>query len=142
MKGSRGYELIIEWLNSKGYKPFLYQEQAWQLIAERKSGLVNAPTGTGKTFSIFLGAVINYINQYPKDYKKERKNGLQLIWVTPLRALAKDIGRAMEEVLAELEIPWKVGIRNGDTSISERQKQKRNLKSVTGCPNKFGTAWI
>jgi Lhr-like helicases len=130
MKSTRGYELIIQWLNSKGYKPFLYQEEAWQLISECKSGLINAPTGTGKTFSIFLGTVINYINQYPKDYKKERKNGLQLIWVTPLRALAKDIGRAMEEVLAELQIPWRVGIRNGDTSISERQKQKRNLPEI------------
>lgn len=130
MKGTRGYEIILKWLNSKGYKPFHYQEQAWQLICEHKSGLVNAPTGTGKTFSIFLGAVINYINQNPEDFRKERKNGLQLIWVTPLRALAKDIGRAMVDVLAELQIPWRVGIRNGDTSISERQKQKRNLPEI------------
>src|SRR5206468_2552744 len=127
---SRGYELIVQWLNSKGYSPFAYQEEAWECIAEEKSGLINAPTGTGKTFSVFLAAVINYINRYPETYTLKKKNGLLLIWITPLRALAKDIGRAMQEVLAELNIPWTVGIRNGDTSISERQKQKRQIPEV------------
>ena len=56
--------------------------------------------------------------------------GLQLLWVTPLRALAKDIGRAMEEVFEGLGIKWKVGIRNGDTDPSERAKQKRLMPEV------------
>ena len=55
---------------------------------------------------------------------------MQLLWITPLRALAKDIGRAMEEVIDELDMKWKVGIRNGDTSIAERQKQKRQMPEV------------
>ena len=55
---------------------------------------------------------------------------MQLIWITPLRALAKDIGRAMEEVITELGLQWKVGIRNGDTSISDRQKQKRQMPEI------------
>ena len=63
-------------------------------------------------------------------YRTKSKNGLQLIWVTPLRALAKDIGRAMEEVITELGMQWKVGIRNGDTSLSDRQKQKRQMPEV------------
>ena len=55
---------------------------------------------------------------------------MQLLWITPLRALAKDIGRAMEEVIADLNMQWKVGIRNGDTPISEREKQKRQMPEV------------
>lgn len=55
---------------------------------------------------------------------------MQLLWITPLRALAKDIGRAMEEVIAELGLQWKIGIRNGDTNMSERQKQKRQMPEV------------
>ena len=47
-----------------------------------------------------------------------------------MRALAKDIGRAMEEVIAELDMSWKVGIRNGDTSLAERAKQKRQMPEV------------
>ena len=53
-----------------------------------------------------------------------------MLWITPLRALAKDIGRAMEEVITELGMNWKIGIRNGDTDISERQKQKKQMPEV------------
>jgi ATP-dependent helicase Lhr and Lhr-like helicase len=130
VKKTIGYNTIQNWLSSKGFKPFTYQEEAWQHIINGKSGLVNAPTGMGKTFSVFLGTLIQFINQHPKNYAAKTKNGLQLIWVTPLRALAKDIGRAMEEVISELEMAWKVGIRNGDTSLSERQKQKRAMPEV------------
>lgn len=99
------------------------------MYVEGQSGIVNAPTGFGKTYSVFLAVVIDYINRYP-DYKTKNDAGLQLLWITPLRALAKDIARAMTEALAELEIPWSVAIRNGDTSTAERQKQKRNMPEV------------
>lgn len=127
---SPGHTVITEWLTRKGFTAFAFQEETWQHIVQGESGLVNAPTGFGKTFSVFLGAVIQYINQHPADYQKPRKNGLQLLWISPLRALAKDIGRAMEEALHELQIPWQVGVRNGDTEMSERQKQKRNMPEV------------
>ncbi|MFL5811414.1 MAG: ligase-associated DNA damage response DEXH box helicase, partial [Flavisolibacter sp.] len=119
-----------DWLATKNFKPFAYQEETWQHVSNGKSGLVNAPTGTGKTFSVFLGCLIQFINEHPKNYLTKSKNGLQLIWVTPLRALAKDIGRAMEEVINDLGMQWKVGIRNGDTSMSERQKQKRLMPEI------------
>ncbi|GEO08023.1 ligase-associated DNA damage response DEXH box helicase [Segetibacter aerophilus] len=122
-----GYKVIKTWLASKKMKPFEFQVQAWQEIQAGNSGLVNAPTGFGKTFSVFLGAIINFINQNPKSYKTKKKNGLQLLWVTPLRALGKDIARAMEEVIEELGMNWQIGIRNGDTDVNERQKQKRNM---------------
>lgn len=99
-------------------------------MLQGESGLVNAPTGYGKTFSVFLGSLIRFINEYPDRYLTKSKNGLQLLWISPLRALAKDIGRAMEEVIAELGMQWKVGIRNGDTEMSERQKQQRNMPEV------------
>jgi len=127
---TKGYSVIQQWLASKGNKPFTFQEQTWQQIIDGRSGLVNAPTGCGKTFSVFLGALIDFINHHPKDYSTKQKSGLQLLWVTPLRALAKDIGRAMEEVIEELGMSWKIGIRNGDTEISERQKQKKQMPEV------------
>ena len=108
----------------------LFQEQSWQHIINGESGLVNAPTGCGKTYSVFLGAVIDFINHHPDDYKKIKNSGLQLLWITPLRALATDIGRAMEEVIADLGMNWKVGIRNGDTSTTERAKQKKQMPEV------------
>jgi len=130
MHRSKGYIIISQWLSNKGFQPFAFQEETWEHILQHKSGLVNAPTGCGKTFSVFLGALIQFINKYPDHYQNKKNNGLQLLWITPLRALAKDIGRAMEEVIDELEMSWKIGIRNGDTEISERQKQKRNMPEV------------
>jgi ATP-dependent Lhr-like helicase len=91
---------------------------------------VNAPTGYGKTFSVFLGCLIRFINDHPTNYLSKKNNGLQLLWVTPLRALGKDIARAMETVIAELGLSWKVGIRNGDTPAAERQKQTRGMPEV------------
>ena len=122
--------MVTAWLALQGRTPFAFQEAAWQHIINSNSGLVNAPTGCGKTFSVFLGAVIQFINQHPENYQSKNKNGLQLLWITPLRALAKDIGRAMEEVIAGLGMQWSIGIRNGDTDPSERAKQKRLMPEV------------
>ena len=125
-----GYKVINKWLVEKGFKPFAFQKEAWQEIINGKSGLVNAPTGCGKTYAVFLGSLIQFINEHPDNYKSKARNGLQLLWITPLRALAKDIGRAMEDAISELDIQWKVGTRNGDTEMAERQRQLRNMPEV------------
>ena len=123
LEETKGFEVINDWLATKQRHPFLFQQETWQHIINAESGLVNAPTGCGKTYSVFIGAIIDFINQHPNDYKSKKKNSLQLLWITPLRALAKDFGRAMEEVISELGMQWQVAIRNGDTPTSERQKQ-------------------
>ena len=130
LQKTKGYGIIAKWLADKDFRPFEFQLQAWQEIIGGESGLVNAPTGCGKTFSVFVGSVIQFINEHPHDFTKLKHNGLQLIWITPLRALAKDIGRAMEEVISELGMQWKIGIRNGDTNTAERQRQKKQMPEV------------
>src|SRR5688572_8547795 len=130
LKESKGYIIIKEMMAGQERQPFLFQEKTWEHIINGESGLVNAPTGCGKTYSVFLGAIIDFINHHPDDHKKIKNSGLQLLWITPLRALATDIGRAMEEVIAALGMNWKVGIRNGDTSTTERAKQKKQMPEV------------
>jgi ATP-dependent Lhr-like helicase len=130
LQESKGYQVIISWFESRGLRPFDFQEETWMHIIHSDSGLVNAPTGCGKTFSVFLGALIDFINENPLDYEKKSRNNLRLLWITPLRALAKDIARAMKEVIGELGMQWQVGIRNGDTEINERQKQNRQMPEV------------
>lgn len=130
LEESKGFTCITSWLAQSGRTPFLFQTQAWQHIINHESGLVNAPTGCGKTYSVFLGSVIDFINQHLEDFQTKKNNGLLLLWITPLRALAKDIGRAMEEVIIQLGMKWQVGVRNGDTSVAERAKQKRQMPEV------------
>ena len=127
---SKGYEVVLSWFQSKGMHPFAFQEETWGHILQFRSGLVNAPTGCGKTFSVFLGALMDFINEHPDDYQSKSRNHLRLLWITPLRALAKDLGRAMQEVITDLGMSWQVGIRNGDTELNERQKQKRQMPEV------------
>lgn len=50
---TKGYQVINQWLQSRGFKAFAFQEESWQEISNGKSGLVNAPTGCGKTYSVF-----------------------------------------------------------------------------------------
>lgn len=127
---SKGYQIIVQWLEKQGMQPFTFQKNAWEAIHNHKSGIINAPTGCGKTFSVFLGSLIQYINDHPNTYQTNTNTGIQLLWVTPLRALATDIQKAMETVINDIGIFWKIGIRNGDTSAQERIKQKKHIPEV------------
>ena len=130
LQNSPGYNIILNWLSQSGRKPFAFQQEAWEHIVNGQSGLVNAPTGCGKTYAVFLGAIFQFMNAHPTQYQSKKNSGLQLLWITPLRALAKDIARAMEEVIDELGMSWKVGIRNGDTAIKVREQQKKQMPEV------------
>ncbi|EMS32466.1 Helicase domain protein [Mariniradius saccharolyticus AK6] len=116
----------IQYFRNKGWTPFAFQLEAWRDFLEGKSGLLNAPTGSGKTFALWFPLILEYIKEHPSDWQKPRKNGTLMIWVTPLRALAQDIQKAMQEVCDQIGLPWKVSVRNGDTDNKERTYQKKN----------------
>jgi ATP-dependent helicase Lhr and Lhr-like helicase len=120
-------EIIEKWFGRKGWKPFPFQYETWESYLQGKSGILNAPTGSGKTYSMWIPVLMEYIQQNPKTWQKPQKNGLQIIWVTPLRALAKDIQRAMTEICEDIGLPWQVAVRNGDTTTKEREAQKRKM---------------
>lgn len=130
MQNTIGYKRVIDWLKLDGKKPFKFQFDAWDYYNKGYSGLVNAPTGFGKTFSLFLAVVIEELNLRSKNPKFKEKDRLKLIWITPLRSLAKDIARAMREVLEELALDWQVAVRNGDTTQAEKLQQKKSMPEV------------
>ena len=119
-------DIAFKYFKNKGWKPFDFQVKTWKDYLEGKSGLLNAPTGSGKTFALWFPVLLEYIRNHPTDWQKPRKNGMQLIWVTPLRALAQDIQKAMQEVCDLIGLPWKVSVRNGDTDNKTRLSQKTN----------------
>ncbi len=112
-----------DWFEARGWQPFPFQIEAWQAYLDGYSGLVNAPTGSGKTYSLMMPIVLEFIRNNP-DYKKRKNNGLQAIWITPIRALSKEIELSANRLIEGLELPWKVGVRSGDTSVKERARQK------------------
>ncbi len=91
--------------------------------------MLNAPTGSGKTYALWFPIVLNYIKNNP-DYKTKHKKGLKAIWITPLRALSQEIKQSAERITQDLETQMTVGIRTGDTSTSERAKQKRSMPDL------------
>ena len=92
------FDIAKNWFLQKGWKPFEFQEQTWRAYLKGKSGLLNAPTGSGKTYALWIPPLLEFIQHHPGKYKKVQKNGLQILWITPLRALAKDIRIAMQHV--------------------------------------------
>ena len=116
------------WFKKQGWVPFPFQEQAWEAHLTGLNGLVNAPTGSGKTYALILPILLEFIRD-SKDFIKEN-NGLQAIWITPIRALTKDIQVAAQRAADDLGLNWKVGIRSSDTSSSEKAKQKRKAPEI------------
>lgn len=73
------------WFSSQGWKAFPFQIQAWSSYLNGRSGIVNAPTGSGKTYSLLLPAIAEGIERSKTD--EASCKGVQLIWITPIRAL-------------------------------------------------------
>jgi ATP-dependent Lhr-like helicase len=112
-----------DWFTSRGWKVFPFQQEAWKAYLNGQHGLVNAPTGSGKTYSLMVPCLLEFIRDHP-NFASQKDNGLQVIWITPIRALSKEIELSGKRVIEGLGLPWKVGVRSGDTSLKERAKQK------------------
>lgn len=121
----------LEWFKKKGWKPFPFQQEAWAAFRAGESGLVHAPTGLGKTYSVWGGPVLEWLEQNPDETKWPKKNEpLRVLWLTPLRALANDTVESLRAPLVDLGLPWTVELRTGDTSAAARQKQRRRFPTA------------
>ncbi|MGJ3235888.1 ligase-associated DNA damage response DEXH box helicase [Marivirga sp.] len=108
----------IDWFERKNWKPFPFQIETWENYLLGHSGLLNAPTGSGKTYALWIAFLISKLDKKPKK-------GLKFLWILPLRALSKDIQSAMQEATHNFGYDWKIEIRTGDTSTKDRQRQKK-----------------
>ena len=123
------HNLATSWFKDQGWKPFAFQQETWNAFLEGKNGLLNAPTGSGKTYALWVAFVLDYIKNNP-DYKTKHKSGLKAIWITPLRALSVEIAQAAQRFADGLETQLTVGIRTGDTPQAERAKQKKKMPDL------------
>ena len=128
-------ERFRRWLADRGWEAFPFQEETWEAVAAGASGVLHAPTGTGKTLAAWLGAIGRShtpVHHDPDGGPRPSpgagpvpRAGLRVLWITPLKALAGDTVRALEEPLADLghlTAGWTVGLRTGDSSAADRRR--------------------
>ncbi|MEP2281235.1 ligase-associated DNA damage response DEXH box helicase [Maribacter sp.] len=123
------YSIAENWFQDQDWIPFKFQKDTWKAFLQGKNGLLNAPTGSGKTYALWFPIVLNYIKNNP-DYRTKHKKGLKAIWITPLRALSQEIKQSAERITLDLGTQMTVGIRSGDTTTKERAKQKKQMPDL------------
>jgi len=126
-------QALQRWFAERGWQPLEFQKQAWQAYRSGESGLIHAPTGVGKTYAAWGGPVLEALDgPEPQLQKRGGKSGvpLQVLWITPLRALAADIAAALQAMAAGVGLDWTVETRTGDTPASRKQRQNRILPTA------------
>jgi len=99
-------------------EPTLPQTMAFPPILEGKNVLLIAPTGTGKTEAVLLPVFSKLIEQAAEEEK-----GIRVIYITPLRALNRDMLKRLTFWSQQLGVT--VEVRHGDTETKIRRKQAR-----------------
>ena len=122
-----GSELIKSWFAARGWTPFPFQLAAWEAQQRDQSGLIQVPTGAGKTYAAFMGALARTID---RERASPTQSGLQILYVTPLRAVSRDIELALRQPAADLMPHLLVESRTGDTGTSARARQRDRLPHI------------
>lgn len=120
------------WFLNQFGEPTPAQAEAWPAIQSGQHTLISAPTGSGKTLAAFYG-VIDALVQ--RGVKQQLEEGVQIVYVSPLKALSNDIHKNLElpldgiaeqlHLCGEAPVDIKIAVRTGDTPAGERQKMAR-----------------
>ena len=110
-------------------EPTEVQRASWPAIHSGHHALISAPTGSGKTLAAFLSCIDHLLRQ---SIGGELEDGIQVVYVSPLRALSHDIHKNLEWPLAEISQlalshgmlgpGIRVEVRTGDTPSAQRQR--------------------
>ncbi|VTP98527.1 DEAD/DEAH box helicase [Sphingobacterium daejeonense] len=119
-------EFAEVWFYNQGWQAHEFQQKCWEALANGESGILNAPTGYGKTFAIWFGVLAQYYAKEALQEKKIKKKTLHTLWITPLRALSKEIHKATSQVSQDLDLDYEIELRTGDTTVANRQRQRKN----------------
>jgi ATP-dependent Lhr-like helicase len=127
-----------DWFAQRGWAPFRFQREVWAAMADGRSGLLHASTGSGKTYAVWFGALARAAAIGVPLQGAGTRSGpsvapappLGVLWLTPMRALAADTTRALQSPLTDLGAGWSLGARTGDTPSAERARQDRRFPTV------------
>ncbi len=142
LQPTQSLQPILAWFDQQQWSPFPFQQQVWNAYLQGESGLIHSPTGSGKTYAAWLGPVAAWLaakrecataNAAPSTKRKRgRATGapLQVLWITPLRALAADTAAALRAPIEALALPWTIETRTGDTAAGARNRQRKRLPTA------------
>ncbi|HEY4404087.1 MAG TPA: ligase-associated DNA damage response DEXH box helicase [Xanthobacteraceae bacterium] len=135
-------ETFARWFAGRGWEPRTHQ---LDLLAKARAGrsvLLIAPTGAGKTLAGFLPTLVD-LSEARLDrrgtraaklrsvgHDVRRDGGLHTLYISPLKALAVDIARNLEQPVAQMNLPIRIETRTGDTPTSKRQRQRRDPPDI------------
>ena len=114
--------LFQTWFQSRGWQPRVHQIRLIEQAQQRRSTLLIAPTGAGKTLAGFLPSLVDLVNQPARKPGQARQ--LHTLYISPLKALAADVGRNLMAPVSEMSLKIKIETRTGDTSVAVRQRQR------------------
>ncbi|MDA9871022.1 DEAD/DEAH box helicase [Gammaproteobacteria bacterium] len=108
------------------------QADAWPQIRAGRHTLIAAPTGSGKTLAAFYAAIDMLLQ---RGLNGELSEGVQILYVSPLKALSNDIQKNLEQPLNGIAeqlhlqgfapVDIRIAVRTGDTPPSERARMAK-----------------
>jgi len=130
--GTLFHPAVSGWLHARFGQPTEVQARAWAVTSLRRHVLISAPTGSGKTLAAFLAAINELVLQ---GLAQGLADEVQVLYVSPLKALSNDIRKNLEEPLAGIRAGLAAmglpdpgirdAVRTGDTPTAERERMRR-----------------
>ncbi len=124
---------IEAWFARQGWRPLPFQRRSWRAQLRGESGLIQVPTGSGKTYAAVMGPIAAMLAEAGVTEGGAGAGlspGIRLLVLTPLRALSRDLAQAIQQPIEAMGWPIRVGIRHGDTPSSERSRQLRTPPQI------------
>jgi len=135
MEKSAFHPAVSAWFDDAFEAPTPVQLAAWSAIRSGHDALIAAPTGSGKTLAAFLCAIDDLVNQ---SRLRPLPDGVQVLYVSPLKALSNDIERNLQAPLEGIdsrlagEAPSGIRtmVRTGDTTPGDRELMRRRPPQI------------
>jgi ATP-dependent Lhr-like helicase len=131
------HPIVRAWFAERFGAPSEPQRLGWPAIASGAHALILAPTGTGKTLAAFMWELNQLI---VRGLESPLPNAVQILYISPLKALGNDVQRNLEQPLAELRARFeaegqafpeiRIGARTGDTPASARARMLRKAPHI------------
>jgi ATP-dependent Lhr-like helicase len=131
------HPIVRAWFAERFGAPSEPQRLGWPAIASGEHTLILAPTGTGKTLAAFMWELNQLI---VRGLESPLPNAVQILYISPLKALGNDVQRNLEQPLAELKARFeaegkefpeiRIGVRTGDTPASARARMLRKAPHI------------